>query len=67
MAKLEDLPTEYIVQMCPVQGDGEHKVLALTSYGRLFERSRDPRAVNYSPMNPGPNYVWKLLKGPLDA
>lgn len=53
-----------VIAICPIQGDGEHKLVALLSDGRMFERSRDPRAINYGPGQHA-GHVWKPIAGPL--
>lgn len=58
---------EQIIQLCSMMGDGEHKMVALTNQGRLFQRQRDPRSFNSGPHNPGGAYIWVPMKGPLDA
>ncbi|MGH3511448.1 MAG: hypothetical protein ACRDRB_04140 [Pseudonocardiaceae bacterium] len=55
---------EIITQICPLQGDGEHKVIALTSKGRMFERRNDPRGnFNRRPGQPLV-YEWVEFQGP---
>ncbi len=62
-----DEKNEFVVQMVAAMGSGEHKIVALTNLGRMFERAQDQRAVNRHPGDPGPYYVWKQIKGPLDG
>lgn len=54
---------EIIVQMAPLTADGEHKLVVLTSAGRMFERVTDPR--NFDQRN-GRKFLWKEVNGPLD-
>lgn len=56
---------ESIVQMVPMIGDGEHKLVVLTSRGRMFERSVDPRG-NFNRRSGQPVvYQWVEFTGPL--
>ena len=43
------MTAEKVIAVHPFMGDGEHKIAALTSDGRLFERKRDNRGINYHP------------------
>lgn len=47
------------------QLDGRQMIVALTSAGRLFRQSLDPKNFAQGP-NHVPGYLWTEIKGPLD-
>ena len=51
------MTTDPIVQMCPLVGDGEHKLVVLTRSGRIFERMVDTRQFNGN--NADRQYRWR--------
>ncbi len=55
-----------IINIVSMPHEGEHKLVVLTSDGRLFERIRDPRNFNTTGRVQD-NYLWRQFKGPLDA
>jgi hypothetical protein len=54
-----------VIQLCAMMGEGEHKMVVLTSGGQMFERIRDPKAFANRPGFTA-GYIWKLIPGPLD-
>lgn len=56
---------EHVVQMVPMIGEGEHKLVVLTNRGRMFERKADTRAnLNQRPGQPMV-YQWTEFTGPI--
>jgi hypothetical protein len=57
------MTAEKVIAVHPFMGDGEHKIAALTSDGRLFERKRDNRGINYHPGDSAP-FEWTEIATP---
>jgi hypothetical protein len=54
-----------VVQVLEITGNGEGYLVALTSSGRLYQRSRDHR--QFDGNQAAPRYTWKGIAGPLDV
>jgi hypothetical protein len=60
------MAADRVISIVGVTGEGEHKLVALTSGGVLYERVNDPRHTNLGPGSPSRSYMWRRIKGPLE-